>query len=271
MSEMNSVQYLENVLSSWGEFCKQHSKFEEALKNVLEENKRLKEKSSLHNILSVDDFDKEIENQIVFQQILMKVTFTKAEVELIKMALARQYAYVCGGIGAGKTNIATAVKEISERMEDVWKAETPKESVESKKIYHLYEDKGLSAEDLRIAYRTITGLDNDNEFTDDEIHKYLLDSLKEDKDREEYYKKAYPKTVAYVDEHIQSTLRCDSCSSIILTGGNGTVAEGRGKAFYQCLNCDENRFADEVHVGEPCEKTERLELYSRAVELLLLD
>lgn len=40
--KINSVEYLENVLVSWDEFCKQHGKFEEALRDVLEENKRLK-------------------------------------------------------------------------------------------------------------------------------------------------------------------------------------------------------------------------------------
>lgn len=40
----SSVEYLKNVLISWDEFCKQHSKFEVALKDVLEENERLKVK-----------------------------------------------------------------------------------------------------------------------------------------------------------------------------------------------------------------------------------
>lgn len=40
--KINYVEYLENVLVSWSEFCNQHNKFEKALKEVLEENKRLK-------------------------------------------------------------------------------------------------------------------------------------------------------------------------------------------------------------------------------------
>lgn len=44
MSEnINPVEYLEKVLVTWNEFCKQHSNFVEALRDVLEENKRLKE------------------------------------------------------------------------------------------------------------------------------------------------------------------------------------------------------------------------------------
>lgn len=42
--DFDSAKYLKNVLISWDEFCKQHSKFEGALKDVLEENERLKAK-----------------------------------------------------------------------------------------------------------------------------------------------------------------------------------------------------------------------------------
>lgn len=261
----NYVEYLENVLSSWGEFCKQHSKFEEALKEVLEENKRLKARlSNFSAFLSVDE---EIENQIIIQQVKMNVTFSKAEAELIRMALNRQHAYIAGGMGLGKVKIATAVQEIAERMEDVWKADfsATSNSSTATKTYDLYEDEGLFAEDLRFAYRAFTGLDNDDKFTDDEIHKYLLDSLKEEKDREEYFKKVYPNSVDYVDALIQPNLRCNSCSSIVL---KENMSE---KSHFQCLCCDAIRHSNEVHEGEPCEETERFELYSRAAELLLLD
>lgn len=266
MSEnTNYVEYLENVLSSWGEFCKHHSKFEEALKEVLEENKRLKAKSvSSSEFLS---YDGEIEHQIVIQQMKMNVTFTKAEAELIRMALKNQLAYISGGWGLGRVKIATAVQEIAERIEDVWKADfstTPKSST-AKKTYDLYEDEGLSAEDLRIAYRTITGLDNDNEFTDNEIFKYLLDSLKEEEDRGAYFKKVYPKTVAYVDALIQPNLRCNACSSIILKENESE------QSSYQCMYCDVVLSSDEVHEDKPCEATERFDLYVQSAGLLCLD
>lgn len=45
------------------------------------------------------------------------------------------------------------------------------------KTYDLYENKGLSAVQLREEYRGLTGLDNDQEFTDEEIYKYMLDAL----------------------------------------------------------------------------------------------
>lgn len=48
--------------------------------------------------------------------------------------------------------------------------------------YDLYEQKGLTSEELRKGYRIITGLDNDDELTDEEIYKYLLDILKENED-----------------------------------------------------------------------------------------
>ncbi len=47
--------------------------------------------------------------------------------------------------------------------------------------YDLYEQKGLTSEELRKGYRIITGLD-DGELTDEEIYKYLLNTLKENED-----------------------------------------------------------------------------------------
>lgn len=49
-----------------------------------------------------------------------------------------------------------------------------------KKTYDLYEIKGLTAEELREGYREITGLDNDNEFSDEEIYEYLIETLYEE-------------------------------------------------------------------------------------------
>ena len=48
------------------------------------------------------------------------------------------------------------------------------------RTYDLYEMKGLTAEELRKGYRIITGLDNDNEFTDEEIYEYLIETLYEE-------------------------------------------------------------------------------------------
>lgn len=45
--------------------------------------------------------------------------------------------------------------------------------------YDIYEFKNLTIEEMRKGYRAITGLDNDNEFTDEEIYVYMLDALKE--------------------------------------------------------------------------------------------
>lgn len=49
----------------------------------------------------------------------------------------------------------------------------------NEKLYDLYEMKNLTAEEMREGYREITGLDNDGEFTDDELYEYLLDALYE--------------------------------------------------------------------------------------------
>lgn len=45
--------------------------------------------------------------------------------------------------------------------------------------YDLYENKGLSAEQLREEYRGLTGMDNDGELTDDEVYRYMLEALHE--------------------------------------------------------------------------------------------
>ena len=47
------------------------------------------------------------------------------------------------------------------------------------KTYDLYERKNLTIEQLREGYRVITGLDNDNEFTDGELYEYMLEALAE--------------------------------------------------------------------------------------------
>lgn len=47
------------------------------------------------------------------------------------------------------------------------------------KKYNIYEYKNLTPKQLREMYRNITGLNNDEEFTNQEIVKYLLDALQE--------------------------------------------------------------------------------------------
>ena len=49
------------------------------------------------------------------------------------------------------------------------------------KKYNIYEYKNLTPKQLREMYRTVTGLNNDEEFTNQEIVKYLLDALQESK------------------------------------------------------------------------------------------
>lgn len=40
---MEDIRYLNKVLNNWREFCKSHKKMERDIKNLIEENKRLKE------------------------------------------------------------------------------------------------------------------------------------------------------------------------------------------------------------------------------------
>lgn len=49
------------------------------------------------------------------------------------------------------------------------------------KKYNIYEYKNLTPKQLREMYRNVTGLNNDEEFTNQEIVKYLLDALQESK------------------------------------------------------------------------------------------
>lgn len=52
------------------------------------------------------------------------------------------------------------------------------------KRYNVYEYKNLTPKQLREIYRNITGLNHDDEFTNQEIAEYLLDTLQESEDED---------------------------------------------------------------------------------------
>lgn len=52
------------------------------------------------------------------------------------------------------------------------------------KKYNIYEYKNLTPKQLREMYRNVTGLNNDDEFTDQEITEYLLETLRESEDED---------------------------------------------------------------------------------------
>lgn len=52
------------------------------------------------------------------------------------------------------------------------------------KRYDVYEYKNLTPKQLREIYRTVTGLNNDDEFTNREIAEYLLETLRESEDED---------------------------------------------------------------------------------------
>lgn len=56
------------------------------------------------------------------------------------------------------------------------------EKDDSDKKYNVYEYKNLTPKQLRGIYRNVTGLNNDEEFTNQEIAEYLLDTLQESED-----------------------------------------------------------------------------------------
>ena len=57
--------------------------------------------------------------------------------------------------------------------------------MENAKLYDLYERKGLTIKELRKGYRIITGLNNDKDFTDEELYQYMLEALYEEYEEEE--------------------------------------------------------------------------------------
>lgn len=75
----------------------------------------------------------------------------------------------------------------------------------------------------------------------------------------------YPNTVKYVDDNIMYNRRCNGCQSVVL---RETHVEGFS---YQCLDCDINMSKDLTYVGKPCTYNEKMGLYNRALDLLLLD
>ena len=64
------------------------------------------------------------------------------------------------------------------------------------KTYDIYENKNLTAEDMRKMYAGITGLDNADDFTPEELHAYLVETMSE-KNSREY---TYPAKSKYADQ-----------------------------------------------------------------------
>ena len=80
-----------------------------------------------------------------------------------------------------------------------------------------------------------------------------------------FNKRKYPKTFVYVSENDTVNRRCNVCGSVVL---KETFVKGYP---YQCMNCDENRYETETHLGEPHSKDELNYLYCDTRDLLLLD
>jgi hypothetical protein len=97
------------------------------------------------------------------------------------------------------------------------------------KTYDLYEMKGLTIEQLREGYRTITGLDNDTDFTDEALYQYMLEALYEPKMRvcrhclmafESRAGKQVTRPI-YVDSENEEESKCEWCED----NGFGTLYE----------------------------------------------
>lgn len=77
--------------------------------------------------------------------------------------------------------------------------------------------------------------------------------------------KENPKTYAYVMENDTVNRRCNKCGSVVLRETN---IEGYP---YQCMDCDENMYEIETHIGEPHTEEELDDLLINTLILCLDD
>lgn len=75
-------------------------------------------------------------------------------------------------------------------------------------LFDLYEMKGLTSEQLRAEYRGLTGLDNDEEMTDEQVYNYMLDALKEDDDDIVVYADSVKEAVEKIKEEYRKNDLC---------------------------------------------------------------
>ena len=75
----------------------------------------------------------------------------------------------------------------------------------------------------------------------------------------------YPNTHAYVMENDTVNRRCNRCGSVVLKETNIESYP------YQCMNCDENMYEIETHIGEPHTEEELDELLINTLILCLDD
>ncbi|MBR2401403.1 MAG: hypothetical protein IKB01_01350 [Lachnospiraceae bacterium] len=73
------------------------------------------------------------------------------------------------------------------------------------------------------------------------------------------------KTLEYVERNDTRNRRCNRCGSVVLM-------EPTVKGYpYQCMNCDENLYEIETHIGEKHTDEEYEKLCCNTRDLLLLD
>ena len=137
-------------------------------------------------------------------------------------------------------------------------------------IYRL-DEKYYTYEQLKKGYKAITGLNNANDLTEDELFNYLKNSLHEEdiKDLERLDNETfsrYPKATEYVVEKLQHKRKCNCCGSYVLESGIKPEYE------YQCMYCDVDLYSIETHtVDDVISEYDLIDLIEMTHGLLCLD
>ena len=137
-------------------------------------------------------------------------------------------------------------------------------------IYRL-DGKYYTYEQLKKGYKAITGLNNANDLTEDEMFNYLKNALHEEdiKDLERLDNETfsrYPKATEYVVENLQYKIACNRCKNYVLK------TELEDNYAYQCMHCDEDLYSIETEtIDNLPSEDDLIDLVEWTNEILCLD
>lgn len=138
-------------------------------------------------------------------------------------------------------------------------------------MIYILDDEYYTFEQLKKGYKAITGLNNANDLTEEELFNYMKDALKEDNlkdleivENEIFFK--YPKATEYVIEKLQHKRKCNCCNSYVLESGI------KPEYPYQCMYCDEDMYSFETHiVDDVISEDDLIDLIDTTNAILCLD
>lgn len=138
-------------------------------------------------------------------------------------------------------------------------------------MIYILDDEYYTFEQLKKGYKAITGLNNANDLTEEELFNYMKDALKEDNlkdleivENEIFFK--YPKATEYVIEKLQHKRVCNRCLSYVLE------SENKPKYKYQCMCCDEDLYSIETKtINKSISLDDLIELIETTNAILCLD